>query len=296
MSSHIQQIHKDVVLKDYFIKFINPNCIYCSSCSNLFEPRFLSLSKGMSTDKCGSCRTKISWENADERRLLHSQYAKNNKNFKGGRTKGSKNKQPYPKVKRNFSDTHGHWNCNRSKIETQRKTWENKTDEELTQMIEKQFNTKIRNKTLTNYYQGRYKVKNTEKYIGDIKNVIYRSSWERATFKWLDQNDNIKYWAAEEVVIPYICESDKRKHRYYLDLWFQTREGKNYIVEIKPKSQTKIPKTPKRKTRRYIKESITYVKNQSKWSAASEFAADRGWTFEIWTEDTLKQLGIKILK
>jgi len=149
---------------------------------------------------------------------------------------------------------------------------------------------------LSKYYKGRYKVKNTEKYIGDIKNVIYRSSWERSTFKWLDHNSSIEYWAAESVIIPYVCETDKKVHRYFMDLWFQTQEGKNYIIEIKPKGQTKPPKTPQRKTRRYVKESLTYVKNQSKWKAASEFALDRGWTFEVWTEDTLKSLGIKILK
>jgi len=81
-----------------------------------------------------------------------------------------------------------------------------------------------------------------------------------------------------------------------MDLWFKTREGKTYIIEIKPKKQTAPPKTPKRKTRRFLKESLTYVKNQSKWKAASEFAADRGWHFEVWTEDTLRALGIKIIK
>jgi hypothetical protein len=104
------------------------------------------------------------------------------------------------------------------------------------------------------------------------------------------------YWNSEEIVLPYVCETDKKVHRYYLDLWFETQGGDTYIIEIKPKGQTKPPKTPQRKTRRYVKESLTYVKNQSKWKAASEFALDRGWKFEVWTEDTLKSLGIKILK
>jgi hypothetical protein len=41
---------------------------------------------------------------------------------------------------------------------------------------------------------------------------------------------------------------------------------------------------------------MTYVKNQSKWDAASKWADARGYRFAIWHEDTLKQLGIKILK
>jgi len=145
-------------------------------------------------------------------------------------------------------------------------------------------------------YRGRFTPKNPEKYVGDVKNIVYRSLWERNTFRWIDDQSSIVHWNSEELIIPYVCETDKKLHKYYMDLWFQTRDGKNYIIEIKPKGQTKPPKTPQRKTRRYVKESLTYVKNQSKWKAASEFALDRGWTFEVWTEDTLKSLGIKILK
>ena len=64
----------------------------------------------------------------------------------------------------------------------------------------------------------------------------------------------------------------------------------------KPKSQTTPPKSPARRTRKYISEAMTYAKNQSKWMAATEFAKDNGITFQVWTEDTLKGLGIKILK
>jgi len=145
-------------------------------------------------------------------------------------------------------------------------------------------------------YRGKFTPKHPEKYVGDVKNIVYRSLWERNTFRWIDTQSSIVHWNSEELVIPYVCETDKKVHRYFMDLWFQTQEGKNYIIEIKPKGQTQPPKTPKRKTRRYVKESLTYVKNQSKWKAASEFALDRGWTFEVWTEDTLKSLGIKILK
>jgi len=145
-------------------------------------------------------------------------------------------------------------------------------------------------------YRGKFTPKHPEKYVGDVKNIVYRSLWERNTFRWIDTQSSIVYWNSEEIVLPYVCETDKKVHRYYLDLWFQTKEGKNYIIEIKPKGQTKPPKTPQRKTRRYVKESLTYVKNQSKWKAASEFALNRGWKFEVWTEDTLKSLGIKILK
>ena len=145
-------------------------------------------------------------------------------------------------------------------------------------------------------YKGKFTPKNPDKYVGDVKNITYRSLWERGTFQYLDTSSAIKLWNSEEIVIPYVCQTDNKVHRYYMDLWFKTANGDTYIVEIKPKGQTQPPKQPKRKTRRYIKESLTYIKNQSKWKAAQEFAADNGLRFEIWTEDTLKQLGIKILK
>ena len=37
---------------------------------------------------------------------------------------------------------------------------------------------------------------------------------------------------------------------------------------------------------------MTYVKNMNKWSAAQEYAADRGWGFEIWTQKQLEAIGI----
>ena len=77
-------------------------------------------------------------------------------------------------------------------------------------------------------------------------------------------------------------------------MYFITTDGKKYLVEIKPAKETKPPRAAK-KTRRYLTEALTYVKNQSKWKAAQDFARDNGATFQIWTEDTLERLGIKTL-
>jgi len=145
-------------------------------------------------------------------------------------------------------------------------------------------------------YKGKFRPKNKDKYVGDVDAVTYRSLWERNTFRWLDDNDDVVGWNSEEVVIPYICATDGKRHKYHIDLWIKMKDGKTYLVEIKPKSQTKPPKKPTRRTRRYIKETMTYAKNQSKWKAANEFAKDNGVSFQVWTEETLKGLGIKILK
>jgi hypothetical protein len=140
-------------------------------------------------------------------------------------------------------------------------------------------------------YSGKYKVKNKQKYNGDPTLVTYRSMWEKHAFSWCDSNPNIKSWSSEEVVVPYFWDVDKKMHRYFVDLKITYTNGKTILVEIKPDKETKLPKKPD-KSRRYIGEAMTYVKNMNKWEAANAFAKDRGWSFEIWTEHTLQEMGI----
>ena len=144
-------------------------------------------------------------------------------------------------------------------------------------------------------YSGRYRVKNLHKYVGNASAVRYRSLWERQVFRWLDDNQSVLSWNSEEVVIPYRCKTDNKLHRYFMDLYVKFNDGKTYLIEIKPKKQTQPPKQPARKSKKYLNEVMTYVKNQSKWTAAESFAKDRGMTFQIWTEDTIKGLGIKLI-
>lgn len=142
-------------------------------------------------------------------------------------------------------------------------------------------------------YKGRYTVKNKKKYRGDSSNVVYRSMWEKWCFKWCDENPNIKTWSSEEIVIPYLYDVDKRYHRYFMDLKITYTNNTTVLVEVKPEKQTKPPIYPGRKTKAYLSEGLEYVKNQNKWKAASEFAKDRGWQFQIWTEKHLEKMGIK---
>ena len=142
-------------------------------------------------------------------------------------------------------------------------------------------------------YKGRYKVKNPKKYDGDHTQVIYRSYWEKFAFMWCENQANIKSWSSEETVIPYISAVDNKYHRYFVDLKLNMMDGRTILVEIKPDKQTKPPKG-KRRTKRFISESLEYVKNQCKWQAANEYCLDRGWHFQIWTEKTLKEMGMKV--
>ncbi len=109
-------------------------------------------------------------------------------------------------------------------------------------------------------YRGKYKVKKPEKYEGDFKNVVYRSLWERQFFRWCEDNSDVLKWSSESVIIPYICKTDGKPHRYFMDVKVKFRNGKTYLIEIKPEIQTQPPKQPSRKSKKYLKEVMTYVK------------------------------------
>ena len=138
-------------------------------------------------------------------------------------------------------------------------------------------------------YRGRWAPKNKNKYEGDPTKIVFRSLWERSAFKWCDSNPNIESWSSEETVIPYRSAVDGRVHRYFMDLKINWNDGRTTLVEIKPAKQTQ-------QSRRYLNEVKTFAVNISKWDAAKDYAENRGWSFEIWTEKHLKNLGIKIYK
>ena len=145
------------------------------------------------------------------------------------------------------------------------------------------------------YYSGRFRPTNIGKYEGNYENIQYRSLWERQVFRFLDLNTSIASWSSEEIIVPYVCKTDSRSHRYYVDLKITFSNGKTVLVEIKPKAQTLQPKRPARQTKKFLTEVMTYVKNQSKWHAADIYAQQRGWEFQVWTEDDLTNFGIKLI-
>ena len=142
-------------------------------------------------------------------------------------------------------------------------------------------------------YKGKFsKLKNPQKYSGDVSKIIYRSSWEREAFRWCDENPEVEEWASEEFFIPYFNPIAGRKAKYYPDLFIKMASGQCRIIEIKPKKQTQKPAQSSRKSQKYINEVATYTINQTKWEAAVELAEKNNMTFEIWTEDELKKMGL----
>lgn len=142
----------------------------------------------------------------------------------------------------------------------------------------------------TNWRQGEYTPNHPEKYMGDVNNIFYRSSWELEAFKFLDNNPNVIRWASEEIVIPYLRPTKTgniKKSKYYPDIYmeYKDRGGRVHkeLIEIKPKKQTKPSRSRNPKTKLY--ENEVYHKNRLKWEAAEKWCNQRGIKFRILHEE-----------
>ena len=145
-------------------------------------------------------------------------------------------------------------------------------------------------------YSGRYRVKNTSKYKGDVQNVIYRSLWEKHTFKWCDDNPKVKSWSSEEVVIPYYDTATKKVRRYFPDFLIKVKDkngqAKTHLIEVKPSKDLRPPVGGKgKKKSTVLYEMKTYQMNRDKFASARKWCDDRNIIFDIWTEKHLQQRG-----
>lgn len=136
----------------------------------------------------------------------------------------------------------------------------------------------------------RFTPKHPEKYLGDVNNIISRSSWERKFMKWADNNPAVVKWCSEEIVVPYLSPVDGKMHRYFTDFAMVIeRNGvhQKYLIEIKPEIQTLPPKRGKRSTNKYVVNLAQYAVNQSKWAAATEYCKRNNMNFTVLTEKHL---------
>ena len=144
-------------------------------------------------------------------------------------------------------------------------------------------------------YNGKYYPRYPKKYKGDPTNIVYRSLWERKFMNYCDLTENVSEWQSEEFWIPYRSPIDNRTHRYFPDFYIKYKDSsgkrRSVVIEVKPKSQTKMPpQNPKKRTKSWAYSVRTYAVNQAKWKAAREFCRDRNIEFKIMTEH---ELGIK---
>lgn len=136
---------------------------------------------------------------------------------------------------------------------------------------------------------------NKDKYLGNVNNIIYRSSWELKMMRWCDRNPSVIKWNSEDVVIKYFSKADNKYRNYHMDFYIICRQLDGNIVklliEVKPYSQTIPPKKRGKKSEQtYINELHTWQVNKDKWEQAEKFALQNGMFFKIFDE---YDLGIK---
>ncbi|MCK5020962.1 MAG: hypothetical protein KAS32_28365 [Candidatus Peribacteraceae bacterium] len=138
-------------------------------------------------------------------------------------------------------------------------------------------------------YRGKFRPRHPEKYMGDPKGIVYRSSWEREFFNYCDNSAKIKRWASEEIIVPYYYLG--KKHRYFPDVYIEYMHHsgvmRKKLIEIKPYGECFPPRQSKNRGK-YARQVHTYGKNQAKWAAAIEFCELNSMEWEVFTEYTLQ--------
>ena len=131
-------------------------------------------------------------------------------------------------------------------------------------------------------YKGKFIPKNYSKYLGNVTNITYRSSYELKFMNWCDKNESVTGWVSEEIAIPYRNPMDNRIHKYFVDFYVEvtdkTGHKKVYLIEVKPKRFTKPPEK-RRKTKRYLQEVANYAVNEAKWKSAEIFCKEKNLDF-----------------
>ena len=141
------------------------------------------------------------------------------------------------------------------------------------------------------FAQGRFEMKNPEKYVGK-KTPLARSSWEFVFMRMLDEHPGVQNWASESIQIPYRDPLTGRSTIYVPDFFivYVDKTGSKHaeVVEVKPANQTlreKVGKNPGRQAE--------YVKNLAKWEAANAWCKQQGVKFRVVNESDIFHQGSK---
>jgi len=134
---------------------------------------------------------------------------------------------------------------------------------------------------MAKYAQGKYTVKNPEKYIG--KRVpTYRSSWEFTFMSFCDNNPAVLNWASEAISIPYFNPVKGRQTIYvpdFLVVYVDANQKQHTeLVEIKPSTETTM------ESARSYRDKLMVAMNMAKWAAADSFCRAQNMKFRVITE------------
>lgn len=119
------------------------------------------------------------------------------------------------------------------------------------------------------YHRGEY----TSTKTGQL--CKFRSGWEEKYMAHLDADPQVVLWTYEQTVIEYLSNIRTKKiRRYYPDFYVKYQDGREEILEVKPKRKLE----------------QTTVKKKAE--AARQWCSDHGMTYRILTEIELKDIGL----
>lgn len=134
---------------------------------------------------------------------------------------------------------------------------------------------------MSKYAQGKYQIKNPEKYVGR-KSPTYRSSWEFTFCQFCDNNPAVINWASEAIQIPYRNPVSGKQTVYVPDflIVYQDKNSRKHteIVEIKPLKEVTL------ETAKSYRDKLMVAINMAKWAAADAFAKANNMRFRVVTE------------
>lgn len=134
---------------------------------------------------------------------------------------------------------------------------------------------------MSKYAQGKYTVKNPEKYIGK-RAPTYRSSWEFTFCAFCDNNPAVVQWASEAITIPY-RNPVSGKNTVYVPDFLVIYEDKNQkkhteLIEIKPSKEVTM------ESAKTMRDKLSVAINMAKWAAADNWARANNIRFRVVTE------------
>lgn len=137
---------------------------------------------------------------------------------------------------------------------------------------------------MSKYAQGKYNIKNTEKYVGR-KSPTYRSSWEFSFMTFADNNPSVLQWASEPFMIPYRNPFTGRNTIYVPDfmMMYVDRSGQKHVevIEVKPSKEVTMENA------RSVRDRAAVALNQAKWAAAHAWCRTYGMRFRVVTESDI---------
>jgi len=141
---------------------------------------------------------------------------------------------------------------------------------------------------MAKFAQGKYALKNPEKYIGG-RTPTYRSSWEFAFMSMCDTNESVEKWASESIKIPYRNPFTGKFTIYVPDFFIvysdKTGRKRVEIIEVKPANQTIREKATSRHNQAH------YALNQAKWRSARAYCKQKGMFFRVVNEGDIFHQG-----